>query len=278
MIFITPSWPIRHLPYGQTRLGVERTSWSACSTNRSAPGRSSGSRLLISARIARSSSASVPTKARIWSTRSAGTAAGTSARSLTRTPSASAIADSLAMDGDGNCPASSRVTYDGLTLALRASVALSQPRARRAASIRLPIRRPLSVVMVLIVVPTGTRGREISAETAKLLMMIVYRLLPIGNHKDILICMNEGTAAAFLARLLEIQRERGLNDRQFARLLGVSPPYWNRLRRGQRGRRLSLSFALRVVRALPELALFLESDLPIITQDSTIGNSEEDAQ
>lgn len=86
--------------------------------------------------------------------------------------------------------------------------------------------------------------------------------------------MSEELAAAFLARLREIQGERGLNDRQFAGVIGVSQPYWHRLRRGDRGRRLSLSFALRVVAAIPEMALFLTEDLHIVESGSTMWTPE----
>lgn len=90
--------------------------------------------------------------------------------------------------------------------------------------------------------------------------------------------MDGALAAALIARLLEIQRERDLNDRQFAALLGVDASYVNLLRRGRRGKRLSLGFALKAVAAFPELALFLGTKLPIITDQSTIGNAEEDAR
>lgn len=86
--------------------------------------------------------------------------------------------------------------------------------------------------------------------------------------------MPEEVATDFLRRLWETQTVRGLNDRNLAFLIGVTPGYISKIKKGSRGRRLSLTFVLRAIAALPELAPFLSNDLPIITAESTMVNSE----
>lgn len=86
--------------------------------------------------------------------------------------------------------------------------------------------------------------------------------------------MPEEVATDFLQRLWAAQTARGLNDRNLAFLIGVTPGYISKIKRGSRGRRLSLTFVLRAIAALPELAPFLSSDLPIVQTESTIVNSE----
>ena len=92
--------------------------------------------------------------------------------------------------------------------------------------------------------------------------------------------MSEEQAAALLARLLAVQQELGLTDTQLARELGLRHGgYIARLRAGQKGRRLTLAFALRAAGRFPELRVFLlPTDLPIITSGEIIGNSEEDTE
>ncbi len=83
-------------------------------------------------------------------------------------------------------------------------------------------------------------------------------------------------AEAFLARLWELQAEQGLSGSALARDLGVSPGYISRMKRGARGHRLSLNFAHRATQRFPELALFLTSDLPIITDRAIISSAPEE--
>jgi hypothetical protein len=69
--------------------------------------------------------------------------------------------------------------------------------------------------------------------------------------------MTEDVAREFLARLWEIQDREGLSNPRLARELECSAPYIWRLRKGERGQQLSVSFVLRAVRRFPELAVFL---------------------
>lgn len=89
--------------------------------------------------------------------------------------------------------------------------------------------------------------------------------------------MSDEQAAAFLARLLEIQGELGLNNARFAREIGATPSHISHLRAGRKGQRISLAFALRAARRFPELrAFFLGDDLPIITTPEIMRTVEED--
>lgn len=88
--------------------------------------------------------------------------------------------------------------------------------------------------------------------------------------------MSEETTRAFLARLWEIQEQRGIRNAELARMLGISPSYVRRLKtRGDRVRRLGFSIALAAVREFPELAFFLTADLPTSQEETIISKPEE---
>ncbi len=74
---------------------------------------------------------------------------------------------------------------------------------------------------------------------------------------------NAAVPATFLARLWEIQGQRGLTDAALADLIGIDRPYMSRLKSGLRGQRPSARLVLSIVRAFPELGVFLGSDVRI---------------
>lgn len=77
--------------------------------------------------------------------------------------------------------------------------------------------------------------------------------------------MAENTAATtpLLARLWELQDRAGLSNAELATQLQVSTPYLWRLRNHERGDRVTLAFAQRVVSRFPELRPLLSAELPV---------------
>lgn len=69
--------------------------------------------------------------------------------------------------------------------------------------------------------------------------------------------MTEEEARAFLDRLWAIQEREGMSTYRLAKEIGCSQSYLGRMKKGERGQRLSINFVLRVARRFPELALFL---------------------
>lgn len=86
--------------------------------------------------------------------------------------------------------------------------------------------------------------------------------------------MPDEIAAQFLARLWELQAAAGLSNGAVARRIGVTAAYIGRLRDGQRGRYLTLEFALRAASAFPELQSFLSVDMPVSHTDTPTGTEE----
>jgi hypothetical protein len=72
--------------------------------------------------------------------------------------------------------------------------------------------------------------------------------------------MTEEVAGQFLARLWELQEAERLSAYRLAEEIGCTPGYIYRLKKGARGKRLSVDFVLRAVRRFPELAFFLDRE------------------
>lgn len=74
--------------------------------------------------------------------------------------------------------------------------------------------------------------------------------------------------------LLERQREMGLYDGAFARELGISRPFWNKIRNGQRrpGVVFLRAVAVRFPDLQPHCLIFLQSKLPEERENRPAGN------
>lgn len=91
-------------------------------------------------------------------------------------------------------------------------------------------------------------------------MIAVSILLTLVHFRCTIGSMTEEVAAEFLTRLWELQEQEHLSSYRLAEEIGCTPGYVYRLKKGKRGKRLSVDFVLRAVRRFPELAFFLDSE------------------